>query len=43
MLLAAVGHALDFEAWCSVVRQQGLDDEQAVEFMVGMVRGAARN
>jgi AcrR family transcriptional regulator len=38
LLLAALGHALDFQTWRSLVRQQGLDDEQAVEVMVGMVR-----
>jgi AcrR family transcriptional regulator len=40
LLLAAIGHALDFGTWRSLVRQQGLDDEQAAELMVGMVRGA---
>ena len=43
LFLAALGHALDFQAWRSLVRQQGLDDEQAVEVMVGMVRCAARD
>ena len=38
LLLAAIGHALDFQTWCSLVREQGLADEQAVELMVGMVR-----
>lgn len=38
LLLAALGHALDLQTWCSLVRQQGLGDEQAVELMVGMVR-----
>lgn len=38
LLLAAIGHALDFEAWRSLVREQGLDDEKAIELMVGMVR-----
>jgi len=35
-------HALDFQTWRSLVRQQGLDDEQAVELMVKMVRCAIR-
>ena len=38
LLLATLGHALDFQTWRSLVRQQGLDDEQAVEVMMGMVR-----
>jgi AcrR family transcriptional regulator len=38
LLLAALGHALDFQTWRSLVRQQGLQDEQAVEVVVGMVR-----
>ncbi len=43
LLLAALGHALDFQTWRSLVRQQGLDDEQAVELMVKMVRCAMRD
>ena len=43
LLLAALGHALDFQTWRSLVRQQGLDDEQAVELMVQMVRCAIRD
>ncbi len=43
LLLAALGHALDFQTWRSLVRQQGLDDKQAVELMVKMVRCAIRN
>jgi AcrR family transcriptional regulator len=38
LLLATLGHALDFQTWRSLVRQQDLDDEQAVEVMIGMVR-----
>jgi AcrR family transcriptional regulator len=38
LLLATLGHALDFQTWRSLVRQQGLDDEEAVEVMMGMVR-----
>jgi hypothetical protein len=40
MLLAAIGHAMDFGTWHSLVRQQGLDDEDAAEFMVCAVRCA---
>ncbi len=43
LLLAALGHALDFQTWRSLVRQQGLDEEQAVELMVKMVRCAIRS
>jgi hypothetical protein len=38
LLLGALGHALDFQTWRSLVRQQGLGDEQAVELMAKMVR-----
>jgi AcrR family transcriptional regulator len=38
LLLAALGHALDFQTWRSLVRRQGLSDEQAVGVMIGMVR-----
>jgi AcrR family transcriptional regulator len=43
LLLAALGHALDFQTWRSLVRQQGLNDEQAIEVMVGMVRYLAHD
>lgn len=39
-LLAAVGHALDFNTWRSLVRQQGLSDDSAVELMTRLVRSA---
>ena len=35
---AAVAHAIGFMSWYSLVREQGLDDGQAIELMVGMVR-----
>jgi AcrR family transcriptional regulator len=38
VLRAALAHALDFGTWHSLVRQQRLTDEQAVELMVAMVR-----
>jgi AcrR family transcriptional regulator len=38
LVLGALGHALDFETWRSLVRRQGLTDEQAVEVMVRLVR-----
>jgi AcrR family transcriptional regulator len=37
-LLGAIGLALDFQTWRTMVRKQGLDDDRAVELMVGMVR-----
>ena len=43
MLLATLGHALDFQTWRSLVRQQGLSDERAVEAMAGMVRCLTRD
>ena len=37
-LLAAKALAQDLQTWRTLVRQQGLDDDRAVELMVGMVR-----
>src|ERR671911_568631 len=37
-LLAAIALALDLQTWRTLVRQQGLDDDRAVELMVGTVR-----
>ena len=37
-LLGAIALALDLQTWRTLVRQQGLDEEKAVELMVGMVR-----
>jgi AcrR family transcriptional regulator len=37
-LLAAIALALDFQTWRTLVRQQGLDKEKAVDLVVGMVR-----
>ncbi len=42
VLLAAIGLALDFQTWRTLVRQQNLSDERAVELMVGMVRNSFR-
>jgi hypothetical protein len=42
LLLGILGHALDFQTWRSLVRQQGLSDERAVEAMAGMVRCLTR-
>lgn len=38
LVAAAVGHAIAFSTWQSLVREQHLDDAQAVEMMVTMVR-----
>jgi hypothetical protein len=37
-VLAGVGLALDLQTWRTLLRGQGLDDDRAVELMVGMVR-----
>ena len=37
-LVAAIALALDLQTWRTLVSQQGLDDDRAVEFMVEMVR-----
>lgn len=34
---AAIGHALEFETWCSLVRRNGLTRAQAVDAMLGFV------
>jgi hypothetical protein len=39
LLLAALGHALDFHTWASLSRQ-GLDDGAAVELMARLARAA---
>ncbi len=38
LLRAAVGLALSFDTWRTLVRDQGLDDEQAVEVALRLVR-----
>jgi AcrR family transcriptional regulator len=43
LLLAVLGHALDFQTWRSLVRQQDLSEEQAIEVMIGMVRCLVHN
>jgi len=39
---ATIGHSLDFLTWRSLVREQGLSDEEAVELACGLVSGAGR-
>jgi AcrR family transcriptional regulator len=38
LLLGTIGLALDFQSWRTMVRKQGMTDEQAVELMARMVR-----
>ncbi len=42
-LLVALGHALELHSWISLTERQRLDDEQAVDFMMRMVRCATRD
>lgn len=42
LLLAALGHALDFQTWRSLARQEGLRPAQVVDLMAGMVSSAVR-
>ena len=39
---AAIGHAVDYATWRSLVREQGLRDDDAVALMRGLVDAAAR-
>lgn len=41
ILLQALGFAVDFHAWRSLASGQGVDHDNAVELMVGLVRHAA--
>ena len=38
LLRALIGHAMSFQTWRSLVREQGLDDAQIVELMVQVVK-----
>jgi AcrR family transcriptional regulator len=42
-LRGAVGHALAFETWRSLVREQGLSEPDAIELMLGLVAVAGRD
>jgi AcrR family transcriptional regulator len=42
LLLGAIGLALDFQSWRTMVRKQDMTDEQALELMVSMVRCVAQ-
>jgi AcrR family transcriptional regulator len=39
---AALGHSLDFSAWQSLTRTQGLSDAEAVDAMIAFVKAVAR-
>ncbi|HEY8862761.1 MAG TPA: TetR/AcrR family transcriptional regulator [Candidatus Dormibacteraeota bacterium] len=41
-ILAACGHAADFQAWRSLARKQGLSDSEVIEAMVALTAAAAR-
>lgn len=38
LVRAALGHAVDFRTWYSLVRGQGLDHQSAIEAMAAMIR-----
>jgi hypothetical protein len=40
---AAVAHALSFETWRSLAREQGLSKPEAIELMAGLAAVAAQN
>ncbi len=42
LVFGAIGVALDFQSWRTMVRKQGMTDGQAVELMARMVRCAAQ-
>ena len=42
LLIAAIGHAVAFQTWQSLVRMQGLEDQDAVQVMERMVRCVAK-
>lgn len=43
MLMAAIGHSLDFGAWRSLTETQELADDDAIEMMVKLVQALAPN
>jgi AcrR family transcriptional regulator len=40
LVVAGIGHALDFRTWQSLVETQGLSKEQAVDVMLGLIQSA---
>jgi AcrR family transcriptional regulator len=43
LLIGAIGHAVHFRTWRSLVREQGLEDSQAVDLMENLVLLAAQS
>jgi AcrR family transcriptional regulator len=39
---AAIGHALDFSTWRSLAREQGLNNDEAVDLVRGLIAAAKR-
>ncbi len=37
LLWAAIGHAINFQTWRSLAREEGLDDAEVVRLMVAMI------
>ena len=42
LITVAVGHTVSFKTWHSLVRDLGLENDQAVELMVGMVQNCTK-
>ncbi len=42
LVRAAIGHAISFQTWRSLAREEGLDDSEAVKLMVTMIRCVAQ-
>lgn len=42
LIIATVGHSISFGTWQSLVRAQGLEDSEAVELMVRLIRSVER-
>lgn len=40
-ILAACGHAADFQAWRSLARKQGMPDGEVIEAMVALIKASA--
>jgi hypothetical protein len=40
---AAIGHGMNFQTWRSLVREENLDDGEAVTLMVMMIRCIAQS
>ena len=42
LVRAAIGHAMNFQTWRSLAREEELDDSEAVKLMVAMIRCVAQ-